>query len=595
MHCVELAPQKEVDLLAAVLSQGERLLRGSVLEKADNPQSTSIRTHAYVSPVELERNPNFVVDNSVAEHLLGDALPSGGRSRGSCVELCCGAGRLTAALARAGFDSMGVDLPRSRHKHSHSWIALDLADAADQAHLLTLLFAAPRLQLVWVSVPSATFSAARSVPLSSAVAASTVEASRPVRSKEFPAGLTNELDHAQLKKLQWGNAVADFTLKVLSLATSRGARWIVENPKSSLLWFCPGFQELVSNNSSVAEFAACSFGGGRPKVTRLVSNWRAVQALSKPCTRDHDHLPWNEGAKDFNSHHPSSESEYTAQFSGVVADLIATECEELATESSDGAFFQAAVCAATRAALGIQPRGNALAQLLPEYAHISSVASPSPNVVGMNNVLLKDILTTDGIIPKGSKLLHPLYDMGPGGQVSIGHPWVAADFLSAAKKVKHPFTAFVSPDDRCTRAIFALLTEGADAITRRRESTIARWTRRAAELRSQEDSRLRSLHPDVQKVIGPDGFARKSVLLLHEIMKEVGFPGADAVTAIHEEGVLLFGPCPEFHCFPRRGRRALKDINELRRFVRRVRRSGFVRQVGARSQPGPHEGPFHFV
>ena len=95
-----------------------------------------------------------------------------------------------------------------------------------------------------------------------------------------------------------------------------------------------------------------------------------------------------------------------------------------------------------------------------------------------------------------------------------------------------------------TRAIFALPTARAKAITRRRESTIARWTCRAAELRSQEDSRLRSLHPDVQKVIGP---------------------GADAVTAIHEEGVLLFDPCPEFHCFPRRGRRALKDIKELRR------------------------------
>ena len=180
----------------------------------------------------------------------------------------------------------------------------------------------------------------------------------------------------------------------------------------------------------------------------------------------------------------------------------------------------------------------------------------------MGNVLLKDILTTDGIIPKGSKLLHPLNDMGPGGQVSIGHHQVAADFLSAAKKVKHPFTAFVSPDDRCARAIFALLTEGAETITNppSRGGLVERTN-----FDHKEDSRLKSSHPDVQKVIGPDGFARKSVLLLHDIMKKVGFRGADAVTAIHEEGVLLFGPCPEFHCFPRRGRRAQKDIKELRR------------------------------
>ena len=101
---------------------------------------------------------------------------------------------------------------------------------------------------------------------------------------------------------------------------------------------------------------------------------KIFQALSKPCTRDHDNSPWKEGAKDFKGHHPSSQSEYTAQVSRAVADLIATECEDLATESSDGAFFQAAVRAArpawdpdprlheraaTSAALGIQPRGNA--------------------------------------------------------------------------------------------------------------------------------------------------------------------------------------------------------------------------------------------
>ena len=38
-------------------------------------------------------------------------------------------------------------------------------------------------------------------------------------------------------------------------------------------------------------------------------------------------------------HHPSSESEYTARFSRAVADLIATECEELATEKQRRSIF----------------------------------------------------------------------------------------------------------------------------------------------------------------------------------------------------------------------------------------------------------------
>ena len=72
---------------------------------------------------------------------------------------------------------------------------------------------APRLQVIWFSVLSTTFSAARSVPLASHIATATALASKPLRSAQEPRGLTSGLNCTQLKTLKRGKDVADFALK----------------------------------------------------------------------------------------------------------------------------------------------------------------------------------------------------------------------------------------------------------------------------------------------------------------------------------------------------------------------------------------------
>ena len=163
--------------------------------------------------------------------------------------------------------SHGIDI---LHGPSH-----DVLDPHVQA-LIFQLIRRNRVKFIWIGMPCTTFSIARR---------NDGLGPPPLRSDSQPRGLKN-LTGMQLRKLVQGNALYDFTVKLIRTCEMCKIPWVLENPSTSRCWLLPELQQLL-RAAKYIELDFCQYGEAWRKRTKLLFNGIKLDNLAKTCVGTH--------------------------------------------------------------------------------------------------------------------------------------------------------------------------------------------------------------------------------------------------------------------------------------------------------------------
>ena len=139
------------------------------------------------------------------------------------------------------------------------------------------------------------------------------------------------------------------------------------------------------------------------------------------------------------------------------------------------------------------------------------------------------------------------------------------EFVSAAGDLQHPFDRIVAPADYL-KCVELKASRPAAVTVRARMATLAKWQKREVELRDQEDRLHAALDPRVAGVL-----KGKKILLLRDMLREIGFPEVDALIHLFSSGFPLVGPFPHTGSFPSADRAATVRTEDLWRGSRAFR------------------------
>ena len=182
--------------------------------------------------------PWLVSSNSVSKRL----------SRSHMLDIFGGTGGVGKSCANKGVSATIIDTSISGKlevtKHTTlRWIYAELKSG--------------RIGGVMLATPCSSFSLAVS------------RSGRAIRSKKQPRGLEN-LTLLQEKRIQTGNKTLDVSVQILRWCQRFGVAAILENPRSSYLWYDSEMQRLTQQpNCIIADVHQCSFGARWRKETRF--------------------------------------------------------------------------------------------------------------------------------------------------------------------------------------------------------------------------------------------------------------------------------------------------------------------------------------
>ncbi len=114
---------------------------------------------------------------------------------------------------------------------------------------------------IWFALPCGTFSSARR---------NDGKGPKPLRSKKYVTGFPS-LTGRDKKRVGSANELVQIVTKLCELCTQIGVPWVIENPRSSLIWQMPSLKKLATK--SKAEFSrydSCQFGTDWQKPTVLM-------------------------------------------------------------------------------------------------------------------------------------------------------------------------------------------------------------------------------------------------------------------------------------------------------------------------------------
>lgn len=201
------------------------------------------------------------------------------------LEIFAGTGGVAACFKRHGLsNSVAVDKVKTAGALT-GIIPLDLTKDEDQQAVMQWL-QHPAAKGVFVAPPCGTASAARNIEVPGE------DLPKPLRSWEQPEGLSN-LSGTDLLRVSAANILYAFTAELLEACCSLGKLFMVENPRNSLFWFTTAWADASSaHHLFFAEHQACTYGGKRPKWTRLGANFPQVETIAATCPGNHVHEPW---------------------------------------------------------------------------------------------------------------------------------------------------------------------------------------------------------------------------------------------------------------------------------------------------------------
>ena len=452
-----------------VVSQAERVKRemgvSSVTRFQLSPKALPVTnvTHLHNSsggvevsthPAHTEKVPPVFEGASQSATVLSACIsrdiPRAGKWR--VVHVFCGNAQLGSVLESKGFSVVAVDLPSCGRIRDGSWVPLELWRSAEQQLLVTAIREARSLALLWIEVPAATFSRAREVPLPKHLR-SRLSSAVPLRSDDQPAGIDG-LCAKSKEKVDRANALAEFALKLVSVAQAAGGVWIIANPRgSSYLWKLSGYSELADSSGVAYDFQACMWGAGREKWVRYLSNWPELSVIRAKCDGGHEHTPWGSSPAGgvFQGFHGKEHVGPTSMLCDLLAELLLRTYPVLPPCNGSEGLLES-LCEASgaglwapdsgkqdralqRAAVGVQTRGTAHPRLLSEFQELICVPEPEGMPALQEGAVLCESLDMGGrILPAGAKVLRRIGpEIGVLGEWTLGAPWSPATFLAASR------------------------------------------------------------------------------------------------------------------------------------------------------------------
>jgi len=294
------------------------------------------------------------------------------------VEVFCGTANLSQALQREGFKAIPVDWKRNRHKAKMKHKMWDLTTETG-AKALESLVLDDRVAFVHFALPCGTFSRARERPIPKKMLRLGVPEPKPLRSEVQPLGL-DSLQGNDADRVAKANKLVTLVARLVLALERQGKLWSIENPRSSLLWWCPDMIKLKDQTCSHDVcFQACMHGGKRDKWTTWRTNVEQLKPLSVACDGKHQHLPWGVMVESgrLAGFATAAEAEYPEELCNKVGKIIKACClvrgrvfpekctKQKAGEGNTEADYKANL-RDKRARTGVQARSGT-APLVPEF------------------------------------------------------------------------------------------------------------------------------------------------------------------------------------------------------------------------------------
>ena len=77
------------------------------------------------------------------------------------------------------------------------------------------------------------------------------------------------------------------------MAASLGVLATMENPSNSYFWLTCWVKSLQQQATTYqTDFQVCMYGGSRDKWTKILANFKTIEAMDVRCNRAHQHAPW---------------------------------------------------------------------------------------------------------------------------------------------------------------------------------------------------------------------------------------------------------------------------------------------------------------
>ena len=489
-------------------------------------------------------------------------------------EFCAGSGQLSKAVGALGVPFVAVDWKHNRHSKSVITLIVDLSSTEGQEYAEAALdkeigkLRDGEVVFSWWGLPSDTASRAREIPVPGGR-----DAPRPLRSAEYPWGLPH-LQGLDRQKVTAANEIYRFAFRVIRKFEHR-MPYAIESPLGSWLWALPPAIALLASSHDV-DYAACMFGGLRPKKQRLRTSVHWLDDMAQMCDQKHIqrhkddqgnmvlHAPW--GLRRSGGFAAADEAQYPQEFCAMVAarlprgvpdlphgklplpqcdvghhrlPLVAEQLQHYRPpDRTRGPIKEARAVGAGR-----QPRGTPSKQLVKLHAERRTfTAYPADadflrNWAASKNRRLQASATLQGVLlPLGAELLsvedqivkgsggvleNRLFDkLAAGGFVVgvSGIQWEPVEHLDEALKAQHPFVAQYPLRRYTAAAVARNLSLGVEAVREHREKLLDLWGMWALELEAEEAALHAAMPLTVRRIL-----VRKKLLLFRKVLSSIGY------------------------------------------------------------------------
>lgn len=499
------------------------------------------------------------------------------------VEFCAGSAMLSKHFALRGFDALGIDHNRNRHKSLAPVVKCNLSLATGQQIVRDMHRASPAF-FNWWAPPCGTSSGARDIPLTQAQIKAGFHQPLPLRSLEHVRGLPT-LQGMDLVRVQKANCIYDFCHWFCMQCLQSNCFFAVENPRGSWLWWFPTWISLCNDpRVFVVDFQRCAEGGDRPNWTRIVTNCPELQTLRlSTCpgvSADHLHKPWGTSMVQGKQHFATEEeAAYASQLCSTIVEAVCKAAvrlhhPEYAIDIQKD-IKDAPAAKRARMAAGIQPRGNAVPALIPEFAKIVQLKVTQAQF----NRLVVGQAPSNDVFAEPSKVLRLLRggDEGKDLGVVLGVFHSPDEWLERALEVEHPFDTSSALPDILIKNIFSVLSKGAVCISKERLTAIESIAALAKANEQKDKEIIESMDPDLRKIM-----AGKKLATLAELLED-GYPDKKLCQDLRE-GFKITGVPSVSGVFPTRVVPATVTEKELKAASRWTRKA-IISQVKSSGDP----------
>lgn len=238
-------------------------------ESTTTPDAIVTRRLGVLSMVTPESGEGASADSSGKKTLSGlthvDVLSSRPLPHRFALEIFAGTARITRAFNSHGIATFPIDICLFP---SHNVLA------ADVEHCIFNWIRSGRVTCIWCGMPCTTFSRARKFD---------GLGPEPLRTEHFLWGRP-DLRYSDRVKVQTGNRLLLFSLRLLRLCEQFQIPYILENPYSSMAWEMSCLKRFVEQyHPSFVVLHYCQFGELWKKPTSLMHNYVDLSAVGVQC------------------------------------------------------------------------------------------------------------------------------------------------------------------------------------------------------------------------------------------------------------------------------------------------------------------------